>query len=69
MRWVEDVAATVAILRALYVSRGKLWDGFWAQPHQHIDRRGQSACGARAGVPLQSFVQRRIPASPGGIHS
>lgn len=34
MRWVEDGAATVAALRALYVSGGKLWDGFWAQPHQ-----------------------------------
>jgi hypothetical protein len=34
MRWVEDGAGTVATLRALYVSGGKLWDGFWAQPHQ-----------------------------------
>jgi hypothetical protein len=34
MRWVEDGAATVAALRALYVSSGKLWDGFWAQPHR-----------------------------------
>jgi hypothetical protein len=34
MRWVEDGAATVATLRALYVSGGKLWDGFWAQPHR-----------------------------------
>jgi hypothetical protein len=34
MRWVEDGAATVAVLRALYVSGGKLWDGFWAQPHR-----------------------------------
>jgi hypothetical protein len=34
MRWVEDGAATVATLRALYVSSGKLWDGFWAQPHR-----------------------------------
>jgi hypothetical protein len=33
MRWVEDGAATVAALRALYVSSGKLWDGFWSQPH------------------------------------
>lgn len=33
MRWVEDGAATVAALRALYVSGGRLWDGFWAQPH------------------------------------
>ncbi len=34
MRWVEDGAATVAALRALYVSGGKLWDGFWEQPHR-----------------------------------
>jgi hypothetical protein len=34
MRWVEDGAATVAALRALYVSGPKLWDGFWAQPHR-----------------------------------
>jgi hypothetical protein len=34
MRWVEDGAATVAALRALYVSGGNLWDGFWAQTHQ-----------------------------------
>lgn len=34
MRWVEDGAATVAALRALYVSAGKLWDGFWAQPQR-----------------------------------
>jgi len=34
MRWVEDGAATVAALRSLYVSSGKLWDGFWAQPHR-----------------------------------
>jgi hypothetical protein len=34
MRWVEDGAATVAALRALYVSGGALWDGFWSQPHQ-----------------------------------
>jgi hypothetical protein len=33
MRWVEDGAATVATLRALYVSGGKLWDGFWEQPY------------------------------------
>lgn len=32
MRWVEEGAATVAALRALYVSGGKLWDGFWSQP-------------------------------------
>jgi hypothetical protein len=31
MRWVEDGAATVASLRALYVSGGKVWDGFWSQ--------------------------------------
>jgi hypothetical protein len=31
MRWVEDGAASVGALRALYVSGGKLWDGFWAQ--------------------------------------
>lgn len=34
MRWVEDGAATVAALRALYVSGGNVWDGFWAQPHR-----------------------------------
>jgi hypothetical protein len=34
MRWAEDGAATVATLRALYVSGGKLWDGFWSQPHR-----------------------------------
>jgi hypothetical protein len=34
MRWVEEGAATVAALRALYVSSGKLWDGFWNQPHR-----------------------------------
>jgi HEPN domain-containing protein len=34
MRWVEDGAATVAALRALYVSGSKVWDGFWAQPHR-----------------------------------
>jgi Uncharacterised protein family (UPF0236) len=34
MRWVEEGAATVAALRALYVSGGKLWDGFWQQPHR-----------------------------------
>jgi hypothetical protein len=34
MRWVEDGAATVASLRALYVSGGKLWDGFWSQPRR-----------------------------------
>lgn len=31
MRWVEDGAAPVASLRALYVSGGAVWDGFWAQ--------------------------------------
>ena len=35
-RWVEDGAATVAALRSLYVSGGKLWDGFWSQPHQAV---------------------------------
>jgi hypothetical protein len=34
MRWVEDGAATVASLRALYVSGGKIWDGFWSQPRR-----------------------------------
>jgi hypothetical protein len=34
MRWVEDGAVTVAALRALYVSGGKVWDGFWEQPHR-----------------------------------
>jgi hypothetical protein len=34
MRWVEAGAATVAALRALYVSGGKVWDGFWSQPHR-----------------------------------
>jgi hypothetical protein len=34
MRWVEEGAATVAALRALYVSGGKIWDGFWSQPHR-----------------------------------
>jgi hypothetical protein len=34
MRWVEDGAVTVASLRALYVSGGKVWDGFWAQPRR-----------------------------------
>jgi hypothetical protein len=34
MRWVEDGAATVGALRALYVSSGNLWDGFWSQPHR-----------------------------------
>jgi len=33
MRWVEDGAATVGALRALYVSGPKVWDGFWSQPH------------------------------------
>jgi hypothetical protein len=31
MRWGEEGAATVATLRALYVSGTKLWDGFWEQ--------------------------------------
>lgn len=34
MRWVEDGAATVAAPRALYVSDGKVWGGFWAQPRR-----------------------------------
>lgn len=34
MRWVEDGAATVATLRALYVSGGNVWDGFWSQAHR-----------------------------------
>ena len=34
MRWVEEGAAPVAALRALYVSGGKVWDGFWAQAHR-----------------------------------
>jgi hypothetical protein len=34
MRWVEEGAATVAALRALYVSGARLWDGFWAQAHR-----------------------------------
>jgi hypothetical protein len=34
MRWVEEGAATVATLRALYVSGSKVWDGFWSQPHR-----------------------------------
>ncbi len=34
MRWVEDGAVTVAAWRALYVSGGPLWDGFWSQPHR-----------------------------------
>lgn len=34
MRWVEDGAAPVASLRALYVSGGKVWDGFWSQPRR-----------------------------------
>jgi hypothetical protein len=34
MRWVEAGAGTVAALRALYVSGGKVWDGFWSQPHR-----------------------------------
>lgn len=32
MRRVEDGAATVGALRALYVSGPRLWDGFWSQP-------------------------------------
>jgi hypothetical protein len=34
MRWVEDGAGTVASLRALYVSGGRTWDGFWSQPRR-----------------------------------
>lgn len=34
MRWVEEGAATVSALRALYVSGSKVWDGFWSQPHR-----------------------------------
>ena len=34
MRWVEEGAATVGALRALYVSGAKVWDGFWAQAHR-----------------------------------
>ena len=34
MRWVQEGAATVGALRALYVSGPKLWDGFWAQAHR-----------------------------------
>ena len=34
MRWVEEGAATVAALRALYINGANLWDGFWAQPHR-----------------------------------
>ncbi len=34
MRWVEDGAATVATLRALYVSGPNVWDGFWSQAHR-----------------------------------
>jgi hypothetical protein len=34
MRWVEAGAVTVAALRAMYISGGHVWDGFWAQPHR-----------------------------------
>ena len=34
MRWVEEGAASVGALRALYVSGSSCWDGFWAQPHR-----------------------------------
>ena len=34
MRRVEEGAAAVGALRALYVSSPKLWDGFWAQLHR-----------------------------------
>ena len=30
----KDGAATVATLRALYVSGGNIWDGFWSQPRR-----------------------------------
>jgi len=33
MRWVEEGAGAVAALRALYVSGGPMWDGFWSQPY------------------------------------
>jgi hypothetical protein len=36
MRWIEDGAATVATLRALYVSGGKVWDGFWSQSPRRV---------------------------------
>jgi hypothetical protein len=36
MRWVEDGAVAVATLRALYVSGGKVWDGFWSQPRRRV---------------------------------
>lgn len=32
MRWAESGAATVGVLRALYVSSSKLGDGYWEQP-------------------------------------
>ncbi|MCS6977179.1 MAG: ISKra4 family transposase, partial [Gemmatales bacterium] len=34
MRWVEEGAAAVGALRALYVSGAKVWDGFWEQPQR-----------------------------------
>ena len=34
MRWVEEGAAAVGALRALYVSGSPCWDGFWSQPHR-----------------------------------
>jgi hypothetical protein len=34
LRWVDEGAATVAALRALYVSGSPIWDGFWSQPHR-----------------------------------
>jgi hypothetical protein len=34
MRWVEDGAATIGALRALYLSGPRLWDGFWEQPRR-----------------------------------
>ncbi len=34
MRRVEEGTAAVGALRALYVTGGQLWDGFWAQPYR-----------------------------------
>jgi len=31
MRWLEGGAEAVGVLRALYVSGPKVWDGFWDQ--------------------------------------
>jgi hypothetical protein len=54
-RWVGDGAATVAALRALYVSGSKLWDGFWAQPHQVAARSHPSN---RCSPPVEGTVAR-----------